>query len=513
MSEGGGIRRSFPSVTGARAYLLAVGAALSAVLARLLVTPALQDSPGFPLYLIAVITTAAFGGAGPAILCAALCAALYEAVVFPLHPIDAPAHLAQLAIFAATSAGVAALSHLLRNAQAQSDALLAEQTRFAEELRSREAHLRSVLDTVPDAIIVIDELGNIESFSKAAERQFGYRPDEVVGKNVKILMPAPYRQAHDGYLARYRATGEKRIIGIGRVVVGQRKDGTTFPMELAVGEVAASESRHFTGFVRDLTELQQAEARLQELQAELVHMSRLTALGEMASALAHELNQPLSASANYLKGAQRLISDLGDSRFDRIKTALGKAAEQSLRAGDIIRRLREFVARGEAQRSVENLSKLIEEASALALVGAREKGIAVHYELDDAADMILADRVQIQQVVLNLLRNAMEAMEASPERRMLIKTSRTADDTALVCVSDTGSGISDEMRQQLFQPFVTTKAHGLGVGLSISRSIIEAHRGKIWAEPNPSIGTSFCFTLPLAEESGIVGAGASSTSS
>ena len=246
------------------------------------------------------------------------------------------------------------------------------------EALAREAHLQSILDTIPDAMIVIDERGIMQSFSAAAERLFGYSAAEVLGKNVKILMPSPYRESHDGYLDRYMLTGERRIIGIGRVVVGERKDGSTFPMELAVGEMKSGQQRYFTGFIRDLTERQQTEARLQELQAELVHISRLTAMGEMASALAHELNQPLSAIANYMKGSRRLLEDSTDERVTpSLRDAMDKAAEQALRAGQIIRRLRDFVARGESERRVESVKKLVEEASALALVGAKDQGVRV----------------------------------------------------------------------------------------------------------------------------------------
>ena len=188
----------------------------------------------------------------------------------------------------------------------------------------------------------------MQSFSKTAERLFGYRASEVLGSNIKMLMPSPYRENHDDYLERYLRTGERRIIGIGRVVVGERKDGSTFPMELSVGEMRSGEQRYFTGFIRDLTERQQTDARLQELQTELVHISRLTAMGEMASSLAHELNQPLSAIANYLRGSQRLLADKSDEQSMRLRSALDKAAEQALRAGEIIRRLRDFVvARGD----------------------------------------------------------------------------------------------------------------------------------------------------------------------
>jgi two-component system sensor kinase FixL len=363
------------------------------------------------------------------------------------------------------------------------------------DLASREAHLKSILETVPDAMIVIDERGIVQSFSVAAERLFGYGPNDVIGKNIKMLMPSPYRESHDGYLERYLRTGERRIIGIGRVVVGERKDGSTFPMELAVGEMRSANERYFTGFIRDLTERQRTEARLQELQTELVHISRLTAMGEMASALAHELNQPLSAIANYLKGAMRLLEGRVDDNSKMIAGAMEKAAEQSLRAGQIIRRLRDFVARGESERRVESINKLIEEANALALVGAKELGVRVRLQIDPSHDLILADKVQIQQVLLNLLRNAIDAMMESERRELLIATRALDDNLTEVSVADSGPGISPDVASQLFQPFITTKPQGMGVGLSISRTIIEAHGGQIWTEPNPGGGAIFRFTL------------------
>jgi two-component system sensor kinase FixL len=319
---------------------------------------------------------------------------------------------------------------------------------------------------------------------------------DVIGRNVKMLMPQPYRDAHDGYLDHYKRTGERRIIGIGRIVVGERKDGSTFPMELAVGEVRTSSGqRFFTGFVRDLTERQDTQARLQELQSELLHISRLTALGEMASTLAHELNQPLSAIANYLKGGKRLLErDPPDA--ERAADAMDKAADQALRAGEIIRRLRDFVTRGESEREIESLSKLVEEASALALIGAKEHGVRVAYRFDPKADLVLADKVQIQQVTLNLIRNAVDAMTTSARRELTIATDVAAGDGfARVSVADTGPGLSPEIADRLFQPFMSTKADGMGVGLSISRTIIEAHGGRIWCEPNKAGGATFHFTL------------------
>jgi two-component system sensor kinase FixL len=364
-----------------------------------------------------------------------------------------------------------------------------------QETLAREAHLQSILDTVPDAMVVIDERGIVQSFSSAAVRLFGYSAADVVGKNVKMLMPSPHREAHDSYVTRYLQTGERRIIGIGRVVVGERKDGSTFPMELAVGEMRSNSRRYFTGFIRDLTERQRTEARLQELQSELVHMSRLTAMGEMASTLAHELNQPLSAIANYMKGSQRLLESGTDERSAMLRDAMDKAAGQTVRAGQIIRRLRDFVARGESEHRVESVKKLVEEASALALVGAKDQDVRVRFQFDPKVNLVLADKVQVQQILINLMRNAIEAMEASQRRELVLSTSVAEQGLIAISVADTGAGISPEVMSQLFQPFFTTKRHGMGVGLSISRTIVEAHGGKIEISPNPGGGTVFRFTL------------------
>jgi two-component system sensor kinase FixL len=306
-------------------------------------------------------------------------------------------------------------------------------------------------------------------------------------------MPSPYRENHDGYLERYLRTGERRIIGIGRVVVGQRKDGSSFPMELAVGEMRSGNRRFFTGFIRDLTERQKTEARLQELQSELVHISRLTAMGEMASTLAHEINQPLAAIANYLKGSRRLLESGADDRSAMLRDAIGKAADQALRAGQIIRHLRDFVARGESERRVESVKKLVEEAGTLALVGVKDKGVRVRFQFDPAVDLVLADKVQIQQVLLNLIRNAVEAMESSPKRELIVSTAVAGQDMIAISVADTGSGIAPDAMSQLFQPFFTTKRQGMGV--SISRTIVADHGGTIEATPNPEGGTVFRFTL------------------
>jgi len=365
-------------------------------------------------------------------------------------------------------------------------------------LRESELRWRSIVDTVPDAIILINAAGTVESFSPAAERLFGYTADEVIAHNVKMLMPQPYRDAHDGFLARYMRTGERRIIGIGRIVVGQRKNGETFPMELAVGEFTSPTGHFFTGFVRDLTDRQEAERRIEDLQTELLHASRLSVMGQMASTMAHELNQPLTAVTNYLEAGRHLIA-AGAAPPDRIADLMEKAVAQAQRAGEVIRQLRQFVSKGETERRTQNLNQLVEEALALGLVGARQLGVRVSLELDHDLPPVIVDPVQIQQVILNLVRNAIEAMEAV-ERRELVVATRVSGDEIEARVADTGPGIAPELAGRLFQPFVTTKKTGMGLGLSICREIIEAHHGHLAASPRDGGGTVFRLTLPKARQ-------------
>ena len=372
--------------------------------------------------------------------------------------------------------------------------------RKAAELAQRESELRlrSILDTVPDAIVVSDEQGRIRSFSPAAERLFGYDRAEVIGHNVNILMPAPYHEAHDSYIERYLRTGERHIIGIGRVVTGRRKDGETFPMELQVGEFTSAGSRYFTGFVRNLTERQEAERRIQNLQAELLHASRLSVMGQMASTMAHELNQPLTAVTNYLEAARQLLATRESGR-ERVDEMLEKAIAQAHRAGDVIRRLRGFVSKGETERRIHNLNQLVEEALALAVVGARQRGLRVSLELDHTLPAVFVDHVQIQQVILNLVRNAIEAMEQVERRELVIGTRAMPErEMVEVTVADTGPGIASDVSERLFQPFVTSKATGMGLGLSICREIVEAHHGRLTTAPAPSGGTVFRVILPMA---------------
>lgn len=365
---------------------------------------------------------------------------------------------------------------------------------------SPESHLRSILATVPDAMVVIDERGHILSFSAAAEKLFGYAEQEIAGENVAILMPSPDRERHDQYLTNYARTGKRKMIGIGRVTTARHRNGSTFPIELSVGEAIIDEKRVFTGFIHDITQRQQTEMRLQDLQAELAHVGRISEMGSLASSLAHELNQPLTAIANYSEAARDLFrGKMDEEKTLLIQEALDETAKEAIRAGQIVARLRQFISQGETERRPESLSRLIGEANALALVGSREHGIEVQVQLDQAADLIFVDRVQIQQVLINLIRNAIDAMLGSTTKSLMIRSEAGPEDLVTITIEDTGAGISESVAEQLFQPFVSTKEAGMGIGLSICRDIVEAHGGHIWFEPRRDGGTIFHFTVPAME--------------
>ena len=292
--------------------------------------------------------------------------------------------------------------------------------------------LQTIYDTSPDAIIVMDQKGIVLSFNKMAESLFGFVAAEVVGQNIKMLMPPYFANEHDGYLDRYRRTGERHIIGIGRIVTGQRKDGSVFPMELSIGEAKTETGRFFTGFVRDLTERQQFEQRVHELQEELIHAARLASLGEIVSMVAHEVNQPLSATGTYLEVARELLArDVEGDRAKGLK-AIDQAATQIRRAGDTVRRIRDFARKKTPDLANEDVNRMIEEANAIASVGSKAKNIRTTFDLSPERPQAQVDRIQIQQVVMNLVRNAIDALENSSIREIVLQ-SRLASEGRVDC--------------------------------------------------------------------------------
>lgn len=369
--------------------------------------------------------------------------------------------------------------------------------------------LASIIESAPDAIITINPEGGMLSFSPAAQAIFGYEASEVIGQNVNMLMPEPFRSAHDGYLARYLKTGEKHIIGTGRQVKAQRKNGEIFTAELAVGEVVSEDQQIFTGFIRDVTERVMAIRKAARLQRALDQVSRTQMLGEMSTALAHEINQPLSAISNFSRAARRAL-DAPETDMEKLSGYLDRIAEQARRSGEIIKRMRRLIERGQTDLLPEDINDIVLEATRSNL-GLVDAGLHVDLELGEDLPPVLADRIQIQQVIVNLVRNAQEALtghedhlvhlstgRASAIGEIRLKARRIDDDAVMVTVSDSGPGLPDHIAEDLFDPFVTGKASGLGVGLAISRSIIHSHGGKIWAENGANGGAEFHFTLPVA---------------
>lgn len=367
------------------------------------------------------------------------------------------------------------------------------------ELALHVAQMRTVIETVPDAMVMIDENGIIQSFSPAAEALFGYEAAEACGRNVSMLMPEPDASRHDGYLMRYHRTGERRIIGHKRRVLGKRKNGTTFPHELYVGEALSDGTKVFTGFLRDLTEREQRESALRELQAELVRISRVTAVGTIATALAHDLNQPLAAVVNYVQASAALLESPA-TEIATVRAALNEAAGEALRAGDIVHKLREFITSGETAKSLVAADDLVGHACELGAAGSRAGAPTIRISVPSALPVVLADPVQIQQVIFNLVRNAVVAV--GPKEDGLIELSASVEDGQVRFeVRDNGPGVAPERIARLFEPLAGTATGGMGLGLAICRTIIEAHAGRLWHELAPGGGAVFQFTLPVAEDS------------
>ncbi|GAA0545050.1 hypothetical protein GCM10008941_26190 [Rhizomicrobium palustre] len=374
---------------------------------------------------------------------------------------------------------------------------------WPEQELSPDSLFGALMRTAVDGIMVIDETGLIQAYNAACVRLFQYNENEVLGHNVRMLMPEPYRKQHDSYISNYKRTGQARILGIGREVSGQRRDGSVFPMYLSVGEGLLYGKRVFVGIVHDLSALygerEAYEARLLSLREELVHVARVSELGQVSAGIAHELNQPLAAMLNYANAAKRFAAAGKPEDMEKVHGVLTKVAEQAERAGQIVRRMRDFLEKRAATRGFEDVVVIAEDAMALGLIGARAANVTAHFKAEPALPPVMVDRVQIQQVLVNLLRNAVEAMSQSEKRELTLAVTRLANGRVEVTVKDSGHGIADDIARQLFKPFVTTKEHGMGIGLAISKSIIEAHGGELTAEPNPGGGTIFRFSVPTVE--------------
>jgi len=385
---------------------------------------------------------------------------------------------------------------------------VSERQREQDRRLEAEAQYRAIVETAADAIIIIDERGVVRAANRAVTRLFGHAATDVVGRNVALLMPERTGAAHDGVIARYTATGMPRVPWSSREVTARHRDGSEFPVELSLARWRAGDGGwRFTGLMRDISKrrqaeraLQESDRRLRELQVEFLHVARLNEIGLMATTLAHELNQPLTALASYVSGARRMLEmaeEPSGTRLPAVRDALVLAAQQAVHAGQIVRRMRSFVAQERGERYPEELSALVSGAAELLTYLLRRKGVKLRLAFDAATPCVLVDRPQIRQVLVSLMHNAIEAMQEGPRRDLAVRIGPYGEDMAEISVADTGAGIPPEIADDLFRPFVTTKRNGLGVGLAVCRTIVEGHGGRIWAEPNPGGGTVFRLILPV----------------
>jgi len=357
----------------------------------------------------------------------------------------------------------------------------------------------AVLKTLVDGVIIIDRVGNMRLFNAASETIFGYGQDEVLGKNVKMLMPAPFKEEHDGYIQSYHETGERKIIGIGREVTGRRKDGSIFPMDLSVAETWLDGEPIFVGIIRDLTSRYATKKKFDQLQQEHFHMSRVAAMNEMGSAIAHELNQPLAASINYIETVKLLLGRDGPVDKDKLLMILGRAVEQTNRASEIIARMRGFIERGDVEKKACRLSEIVDASLRLAFLPFTNQDITLSVDISPELPDVFVNEVQIQQVLINLIKNACEAMFDIEGKSLHILARHDSEGYVEIMIADSGHGLSKSAMDELFVPFATEKPEGMGVGLSISQSIISHHGGQIWARKNDPHGTIFHFTLPTVD--------------
>jgi two-component system sensor kinase FixL len=353
--------------------------------------------------------------------------------------------------------------------------------------------LASIVDSSDDAIIAKTLDGIVLSWNEAAEKMLGYTTEEMIGRPVAVLFPPDLLEEEHRILIRLRAGQHIHEYETRR----RRKDGTDVDVSLTVSPIYDAAGRILGGsqILRDIAERKRTQERLQDLQSELIHLSRWNTMGLMASTIAHELNQPLAAIANYASALKRMIEEKGD---DVANEVLEKILKQRLRASQIVERLRNQVAGGASQRQPEAIDAVVQEAIELVAPITARARVRTVFEVERPLPHAVVDRIQIQQVVTNLVRNAVEAMEGSKVRRLQIGLACTADGKFIqIDVADTGAGLSESVTARLFQPFVTTKSTGMGLGLSICRDIVETHGGKLWARPNDLSGTTFSFTLPV----------------
>lgn len=360
--------------------------------------------------------------------------------------------------------------------------------------------LHAVLDAAVDAVFVIDHSGQIRMVNAAAEDLFGWSAEEMKGRDVSMLMPEPDRSAHAGYITRFLHTGKPRVIGTGRDVQAQRRDGSCFPVRLSVGQVAGSDPPFFIGFIHDLSRRHREAEDASRLNQRLMQVTRMATLGEMSAGIAHEVNQPLTAITNYALAAERLLG-FAEPDIEEARGALREIVLEARRAADIIRRLRHITRGDDGRNEPTRVAELLEELETLCVADARAHDTRIRFELQPDVPLLVVHRGQITQAVLNLVRNALEALEADPPgaREVVVMARRNFAGDCEIEVRDNGPGVSAAIFDRMFEPFRTTKANGTGLGLPMCQTIAFAHGGSLRHEALAPRGASFILTLPAAE--------------
>ena len=368
------------------------------------------------------------------------------------------------------------------------------------ELKRNEALLDGILDTAGDVIISIDEEQHITRFNRGAQQTFGYRPDEVIGQPLEVLLPEQHREAHRKHVRNFRAgSSDGRMMNERADIVGRRRDGTNFPARASISRVEQDGEIALTVFLHDISDIRDTERLVQRSRNELAHVARIGLMGEISASLAHELNQPLAAILTNAQVLRRQI-DAGPGNLAAAEEASTDLIDDARRAGEVVRRLRALLKPGERKFELLQLNDVVADVRNILASEIIIRQVTVEEDLAPDLPMVSGDRIQLQQTLLNFFANAFDSFEQEKpaDRRVRVRTSRPRSDSVELCVTDTGSGFARGDYKRLFEPFQTTKRDGMGMGLAICRTIINEHSGRLWAENNPDRGASFYFSLPIA---------------
>jgi two-component system sensor kinase FixL len=367
--------------------------------------------------------------------------------------------------------------------------------------RVHSEEFQALLDAAVDGIVVIDADGRITTINAAAERLFGYRAADLLGKPVDVLMPEPHRSKHVEYMRRYASTGEARIIGTGREVQARRADGALIPVALSVGEARGADGTRFVGIIRDLSAQRAVEQRARSLEARLAHVGRLSLMGEMAAGIAHEINQPLTAVATYAQAAKRIL-EREQPGMTMLLDVCRNIDEQARRASEVLANLRRFISKQETETQILDVNAVVTDVANLIEADASAESIPLKIHCGTGLPKVRGGAVQLQQVILNLTRNSVDAMRdgARKDREIAIATGTAPGGGVRITVTDRGHGVPRHLGDNIFHPFVTTKRDGLGIGLAISRTIVQAYGGTLTFTDNPDGGSIFAVELPPVEE-------------